>query len=225
MNCQKCSNPIPDGAQCCPSCGEQVNSQQVNTGVYAQPQIIQVVAPAPKKKPFYKKWWFILGIIILIIAIIAAVSSGGDDSAVKKESGDPSSSVAEGEADNVYKIGEVCNHNGLKIKYVSAEVWTGYNEYNAPEEGNIIVRYYFEIENTGETDRSISSWDFEAYADGKATEQRYLDDELSLTLSSSRSGSGYVYFEVPEDTKKVENEYEYDWLEDSKVIFVFEIED
>lgn len=221
MNCKKCGNQIDDGVFACPSCGEPVNGQQVNNPGYSQPQIIQVVASEKKKKPIFKRWWFWLIIIIVIIVIIAS-SSGGKDDSVKKENGVTEATTGIQERENVFKIGEVCNHNGLKIKYTAAEVWTGYNEYSAPDEGNVIIRFSFEIENAGDSDRTISSYSFEAYADGKATEQRFYNDILSLSLSSGRSGSGYVYFEVPADAKVIEAEYEYDWLDDSKVIFLFE---
>lgn len=223
MNCKKCGNPVTDGMLSCPVCGESVNAQQPNATAYNGQPVIQVIAPEPKKKPFYKKWWFILGIVIVVIIIIASAGSG--DSDIKKDDETVASTAAGEEADNVFSVGEVCNYSGLKIKFVSAEVWTGYSQYSAPEEGNIVVRYYFEIENTDDSDRSVSYYDFEAYADGKATVQRYFEDDLSLSLSAGRSGSGYVYFEVPEDVKRVECEYEYDWLSDSKVIFLFEPEE
>ena len=46
------------------------------------------------------------------------------------------------------------------------------------------------------------------------------DEELSATLSAGRTTSGKVYFEVPKDAESIEFEYEMDFWDSKKAIFV-----
>ena len=209
MICKKCGQAFDDNFNNCPNCGESVSDTKKKT-----------------KKPIFKKWWFWL-VIIIVIIIIGATSGNGDNSETTTEHETVSQSettTANTENENVYKVGEVFNDDGLKISFISADIWNGYNQYLAPEAGNMIVRYYFEVENTADADRTVSYFDFSAYCDGKAVEQQYYDDGLSATLSSGRKTSGYVYFEVPSDATCIEAEYEYNYWSDGKVIFVAEFE-
>ena len=212
MNCKKCGNQIEDGFNNCPNCGECVN------------------AKIKQKKPIFKKWWFWLIVAVVLIGIVGSAGGSADEEPTTIEhetiAGATDAPVSDTTADstpsNVYKVGEIFNDGGLKISFVSAEKWTGYSQYSGPESGNMIVRYYFEVENTSDSDRSVSVYDFTAYADGQATEKRYFDDDISLTLSAGRKGNGYVYFEVPADAALIEAEYEYDWWNDGKIIFAVE---
>lgn len=219
MVCKKCGQGFDDRFNNCPNCGESTVGKN--------------------KKPIYKKWWFWLIIVLVFIIIVGSASGGGsEEKTTEREtvagtaSETASGTVSETEAsaqeadtkDNVYKKGEIFNDNGLKIAFVDAEIWNGYNQYMAPAQGNVIIRYYFEIENTADSDRSVSYFDFSAYCDGKAVEQKYFDDDLSASLSTGRKDSGYVYFEIPAEAKVVEAEYEYDYWNDSRVIFRAEIE-
>lgn len=206
MICKKCGQQFEDSFNNCPNCGENVNGKKKD------------------KKPVFKKWWFWLIIAIVLIGIISGASGGADsETTTEKETvGQSAETTAAAEAENIYKVGEIFNDNGLKISFISAEIWNGYNQYMAPAQGNVIVRYYFEVENTADSDRSVTYFDFSAYCDGKAVEQKYYDGGLSATLSSGRKDSGYVYFEVPADAKRIEAEYEYNYWTDGKIIFVAE---
>ena len=92
---------------------------------------------------------------------------------------------------------------------------------SAPKSGNKIVCLSFSVENVGSTDRHISYFDFECYADDAAAEAYYVvDDGLSATISAGRKASGNVYFEVPKDAQSIEVEYETDFWSGNKAIFV-----
>lgn len=224
MNCKKCGNQIEDGFNNCPNCGERVNVK------------------TKQKKLIFKKWWFWLIIAVVLIGIIggaggsadeepttiehetiAGISDATDTPVVDTTENAVADTTATQTSSNIYKVGEIFNDNGLKIAFVSAEKWTDYNEFSAPASGNMIVRYYFEVTNESETDKYISSYDFQAYVDGIAVEHWYYgDDDLSLTLSAGRKGNGCVYFELPADATSVETEYEYNVWTDDKVIFIAE---
>lgn len=124
--------------------------------------------------------------------------------------------------DGFYRVGETLKADDLRITYQSAEVWESDNEFIRPDDGNVFIRLYFDIENVGSSDEITGAYDFDCYADGvKMDESFYGDNMLQAftTISSSRKISGYVYFEVPADAQNIEVEYETDFWSDEKAIF------
>lgn len=219
MVCKKCGQQFEDSFNKCPNCGECVVNKKNG------------------KKPIFKKWWFWL-IIALVLVVLIGSAGGGDESelttgvnavqttAQTVDSTDENAvqeETTEAE-DGFIHVGDVLDDSGLEITYVSAEKWNGYNQYSAPDSGNMIIKLWFEAKNTTSTDRYVSSFDFNCYADGVAAEEYYYgDDDISLTLSQGRSGSGAVYFEVPADAEKIEVEYEVNVWSDKKAIFLVEL--
>lgn len=103
---------------------------------------------------------------------------------------------------------------------------TGYNQYSAPKSGNKIIKLWFDVENNASADRYINFYDFNCYADGSAAEAYYsVVDDISLTLSQGRKGSGAVYFEVPVDAQNIEVEYEINIWNNTKAVFVVDLSD
>ena len=200
--CKHCQTEIPKKAKVCPNCR--------------------------KKQGGILKW---IIIVILVIAVISSVA-GGDD---EKEGGSDSNPQKVGETtkdnnekndavdepvDNTFAVGETLETSNLKISYLSAAEHT-FNEYIQPAEGKVFYRMEFEVENIGDTDELVSSFDFECYADGYAAEQSYYgDDTLDATLSPGKKVKGAVYFEVPTDATEVTLEYELNYWTEDKVIFV-----
>ena len=210
MLCPKCKKEIADGVQFCPECGADVSK---------------------KKKPVTKKWWFWVIIAVAFIVIIgAAGSSGEDDSAdsvdknvqqtidtsIENTTKKPAESTT---VKNVFNVGDSVTDGGLKITYVSAEEWSGYNQYLKPAEGNKVIKVAFDFANEGDVDAYINS--FYCYADNQAaSDYFYVDDYFSVyTLSAGRSTSGNFYFEVPADAEEIELEYEVNVWTDKKAIF------
>ena len=208
----------------CEKCGTEYE------GNYC-PQGCNAPIPAKKKKPIFKKWWF--WAIIAVVLIVVVAGGSGSDEPVSDEGGSQSNGAqteavsgnepGEKESEdkgNVYNVGETVDANGLKILYVSAEKWEGYNEYSAPAEGNMVVRIKIAAENTASTDRYISSFEFECYADGTKVEDYYYADTFTGgELSKGRKTEGYMYFEVPANAKDIEVEYETSFWTDKKAIF------
>lgn len=125
--------------------------------------------------------------------------------------------------ENVYFVGDTLECGEVEIKYTSSENWKGYSAYAGPKDGNKIVRLKFDVKNNGSADFYISYFEFNCYADDAAAEAYYMtDDGLSATVSSGRTTSGYVYFEVPKDAQYIEVEYETNFWTDKKAIFVVE---
>ncbi len=166
-----------------------------------------------------------LVLAILMLFTICALGSGSDDSdsKAKVESGDNKTTAAADEKDEgpiKVKVGDTLTADGLKITFVSVEDFTDYDEWDDLKDGYKFIVLSFECENTSKDDKIISVYDFECYADDKAVEAHYEDDDISLTLSSGRKGSGKVYFEVPADAESIEVEYETDFWSNEKAIFV-----
>lgn len=205
MFCQNCGKEIPENLKSCPNCGVKTN----------------------KKKKSRKN---LLIIFAVLLVVIIAVSTGGNSSdeptksttkVTTVESQVKSTQTTTTEKSNVFLIGEVMETKTVKITFKSAEKWNKYNSFNAPKRGNDIIRVGFEIENKSSADLFYNPYDFDCYVDGVACEKYIWAEDLmqSGTLSSGRKASGYVYFEVPEDSKEAEIEYETNFWTSNKVIF------
>ena len=130
--------------------------------------------------------------------------------------------VTEETANNVYKVGETLDTGKMKVTFQSAEDYVSDNMFIEPEEGNKYIRAYFVMENIGNSDELVSSYDFDCYADDSAADVPLLSDKMlsSSTLSPGRKAEGYVYFEVPQNAQKIEIEYETSYWTQNKAIFV-----
>lgn len=160
----------------------------------------------------------LLCVAILCAYAVFAVGSGSDDASVSSDDSS-TQSTAPSETYVRVKPGEVLTANDLKITYVSCEEFKDYNQYSGPKEGNKIIKLSLNVENTGSSDRFISVYEFECYADNAQMDAHYEDDDLSATLSAGRTAKGSVYFEVPKNSEKIEVEYETDFWSSGKAIF------
>lgn len=201
--CPSCGNMISKKAKACPACGAKI------------------------KKPIYKRAWFIVLMVIIAISVIAAVAGGGNDDTASNTSGkndnsSQSSTSAQPEA-STYKPGSTLLVSDVKMTYKSCEEWKNYSQFAEPKSGNKIIRAFFEFENTGKSDRSVGSVEFQCYADGAVADSYYFSSDNTLqgfvTLSGGRKTSGYIYFEVPKNAKNIEIEYETNFWTDKKAIF------
>lgn len=242
MYCKKCGKEITGNEAKCPDCGEALVDVADNTKKEKN--------PVTKKWWF---WVLIVAAALIVISSVfcCGIGAGSDSgetgtnakdeqnatSSAQIDADEPDatdviadigaeevSTTEESKDDGFLRVGDTLDDNGLKITYVSAEKWTGYNQYMEPKDGNIIIKLYFDAENESSVDRFISLYDFLCYADGSATDMYYSGaDDLSLTLSKGRSGSGAVYFEVPADAEVVEVEYEVNIWTDRKAVFLVEL--
>lgn len=175
--------------------------------------------------------------ILCIAAVLAAFSlmalgSGSTDGETVEKVGEVSEtsqmeSVTEtaqdSEPQDAYCVGDELTVEGMRYIFeASGEYVTG-NEFLQPADGNKYIYLKFYCENVSNSDNSVSSLNFEAYADGYAVSQYYGgDNDLSATLSPGRSCEGCVYFEVPENAAEIEIEYEPNFITGDKICFVYE---
>lgn len=220
--CKHCKTEIPKDAKVCPNCR--------------------------KKQSGITKW---IVVAVIGIVIIAAATSGGEEdtadtdtkqpnvvsedskATADTDASDTAKTEAEAEEDtdtdaqtevevsNVFNVGDVAELDQIKITFLSAEEYVSGNQFMQPKEGNMYYRIGFEVENIGDTDAYVSSWDWECYADGYSAEQAYFNDEsLDATLSSGKKTKGYIFYEVPKDAQEVTLEYETNFWTENKIIFV-----
>lgn len=205
--CKTCNHEIAKGAKFCPNCG------------------------AKNKKSIFKKWWFWTIIVVLLIAI---GTSGNNDNGGGKNQDDGKvnqgeTSATQNEQANTpakteYYVGDMIEDGNTKIVFISSGDYVEENQFLQPGDGKKYIYLQFAFENISKTsDTSISSFSFECYADGYATEMYYGgEDALSATLSPGRATTGYLYFEVPADAEVIEIEYETNIFTEKKIKFIFE---
>ncbi len=208
--CKACDGQIAANAKSCPHCG------------------------AKNKKPFYKKAWFWVLVVVILFATAGGEESGPETqpseapaSTVQAASTTPQTPVEteapEGDVQTEYRVGDQLSSNGLSIVYMASGEYISDNPYDQPAEGNRYIFLRFAFENTSSSDRGVSLYDFECYADGYNAEMQYLgEDTLSATLSAGRSTWGNLYFEVPVDAQVIEIEYTENMFSDKKLVFLYE---
>lgn len=219
MLCPKCGNEINENAVFCPNCGTAVTNQVKKA-----------------KKPLVKKWWFWALIVFVFFCVIAGVSGDNDSNSDSKGQNvdtsfvEQENKVTTTKQENTtntkteYHVGDVIKDGNVELTYVSVEKWTDYSQYSAPEAGNMIIRLEISVVNNGSGDFAITSWSFDCFADNNAVDGYWMgDNELSATISSGRSTSGYVYFEVPENASSIEIEYELNFWTSEKAILVVDL--
>ncbi len=245
--CQKCGSTMDSSAKACPQCGALAKGKTgcIIGGVIAAVILIPLIANSSNSDSDTKT-------TDTSSAVVSTVSVAEENSTVAESvSEDKASSEAaeenqaqakeeskaesKGEVkeeskeevkeevpNNVYKVGETLETGKVKITFQSVEDYISDNMFIEPDEGNKYIRAYFVVENTGNTDTLVSSYDFDCYADDSVADSPLLTDKMlsSTTLSPGRKAEGYVYYEVPQNAQKIEIEYETSYWTQKKVIFV-----
>ena len=195
--CKYCQSDIPKKAKVCPVCKKK---QKKN----------------------------IVLIIILIFVILSFTMCGtmcgllGDavDETVKEET--KKEDALKKLAKKKFKVGETVTTDDMKIKYLSVKDYKSDNEFMQPKKGYKYIKAEFEFVNKSkEDDLSVSTLSFSCNADDYEVETVYMDDnELDADLSPGKKAKGPIFFEVPKDAKSIEIQYESDWWDSIKFIFI-----
>lgn len=212
-----------------------MNNQDGETKIckHCQPEIPKKakVCPNCRKKQGGKLKWIILAVVAL--AIIGSAMGGNDSKKdvkkVEEVSSDTDGKTEEQasepveEPSNIFNVGDVVETEDFKITYESAVPYTSDNEFIQPKDGCEYWEFKFKFENISDTDQSVSTMmDWECYADNSKVDQTWIGDNngLDAKLSAGRSAEGTLYFEVPENTEKIELEYDINFWGNDKIIFV-----
>ena len=229
MKCKVCGAKIRDGAEFCENCGMKVADERVpyTPSINNRPQ-------RPYKKPWYRKWWIwtILGLLTAVIVCSVCflpllplvynsyhvksrdyyysetVPNITMPYATAPDSTAPSSSA---QANSVYKAGETCDADGLKITLEKTEDYESDKDYIQPEKGRKFIRVYFNIKNETGTDMYVSSYGFACYADDFKCEENYMGENITESfgsISNGRSTKLCLCYEVPVNAESIEVEYD-----------------
>lgn len=200
--CKHCQSEIPAKAKVCPNCRKKQG------GMGCLGVILLVV-----------------GILIFLFAFIGMMGgSGSKDKNPQKvgeaESGD---STETEEPSNVFQVGDLVETDNFRITYESASEYEPDNEFLQAKDGYTYWEFKFKFENISDTDQTVSTlMDWECYADNSKVDQSWIeaDNGLDATLSAGREAEGAVYFEVPTDAESIELEYDINFWQSDKIIFV-----
>lgn len=205
--------------------------------------VVSIISLVKKMNP---KGFAIAGIVLSLLGIImiGGGSSSSDDK--KSDSNGSAPAIAENslsatdsatsaeapiaddkpkatEIKDEYHVGDELVTNDMRIVYVSSGEYVTDNDFMQPQEGNKYIFMEFYFENLSTSDKSVSFYDFEGYADGYSVSQYYsIEPALSATLSAGRFTTGKIVFEVPQNANDIEAEYEANWITDKKIRFKYD---
>lgn len=131
--------------------------------------------------------------------------------------------TAETETSSLFHVGDILETEDLRISFISAAPYIPDNQFLQPKEGCEFWRFEFAFENISDSDQAISSvLSWECYADNMIVDQTWIGDENGLdgTLSPGRQAQGAIYFEIPTNAQSIELEYDVNFWEEDKIIFV-----
>lgn len=197
--CKYCQTEIPRKAKVCPNC----KRKQGSIGC--------------------------LGVVLLVLGVFILIGSFGSSMSKDKnpekvgEVGTELSETGTQTIDNTFNVGDVVETDNFRITYESAGEYTNSNELLQPKDGYVYWEFKFKFENISNTDQTVSTMmDWECYADNSKADQTWIVDDNGLDgkLSAGREAEGAVYFEVPKDVENIELEYDINFWQSDKIIFV-----
>lgn len=155
-------------------------------------------------------------------ASASTAKSESNAASEENESETSSESIAKAKGGDEFRVGDTFLAGDMKVVYVCSGDYYSDNQFIQPKEGYKYIYLKLYCENTGKSDASMSSFDFECYADGYAMNQLYQDDSLSASLSAGRTSEGFLYFEVPDDAEDIQIEHSVSLFAKEKYSLIYE---
>ena len=215
--CINCGNELPENAAMCVNCGTMVNGSGNNKG---------------NKKKGLPTWAIVLivvgCVIILPILILVILSIVGINYAEKN--GIDIKNYVENITTARGTIGDTLTDNELKITLNNALTYSEIEGVlsGTPDDGKEYLVFFFTVENIGDEDTYISTYDFDGYVDDTAIDESVIlgtidgYEEIGGNLAVGKKANGYLAFEVNTNWKKFDVHYKNDYL-DSSDSMVFEV--
>lgn len=202
--CPKCKEQLAPSAKTCPKCG-----YSFGLPIFVKVIIILIV---------------IFGCLFgCVYGCTKTVSEAVNDSVkeVKNDYNDVNGKTS-------FKINESFENKYEKITMIEVNTnVTDYNSYFGPKAGNKIIAIKFEFENISSNNDElyVSTYGFNAYADGVAVSSYFYGGDkykdLSATVGKGKKAVGYVLYEVPIDSKKITVEYNANfWVDGNTIEFI-----
>ncbi len=198
-HCKKCGAEIANTAKACPKCGAK----------QGMPTIVKVLI-------------IIVVIFGLLFGCVAACTKGVSD-AVNDAVDETKSEYADVNGKTTFNKGETFENKHEKITLTEVNTdFKDYSEYLKPASGHKYVMVKFEVENIDKDELYVSSLSFNADADGVTVKEAYVGNDkyndLSATVGKGKKTIGYIFYEVPTDSKEITIEYNADFWSDGTVI-------
>lgn len=215
--CINCGNELPENAAMCVNCGTMVNGSGNNKG---------------NKKKGLPTWAIVLivvgCVIILPILILVILSIVGINYAEKN--GIDIKNYVENITTSRGTIGDTLNDDTLKITLTNALTYSEIEGVlsGTPDDGKEYLVFFFTVENIGDEDTYISTYDFDGYVDDTAIDETVIlgtidgYEEIGGNLAVGKKANGYLAFEVNTNWKKFDVHYKNDYL-DSSDSMIFEV--
>lgn len=195
------------------------------------------IATGDKKNKLHTGSWFAIIWCVLVIVVYASgagnkentnVSNNTSVQTTASEPVEETATVAQAESveptpteqpvaetNTVISPGYTFDADGLQVTINDFDLdFTDYdNQYgwNTPAEGKKYIMIDVSYQNNSKSDKYISIYDFECYADNADCEQNYSvvdNSSINANISSGRTGSYTIAFVVPQDAQSIELEYE-----------------
>lgn len=152
-----------------------------------------------QSKPKKKKGWLwgcagCLGLFILMIIIFSACSIIFSDSDTNKETSKKS-----------YKLGESVKKDGVEVTVTSVEYATATSEFAEEPKNGKAIKVNFKMKNNNDDQVLFDNTDFTVKVNNKNYEEWYGSgddhDGFSHQLNKGNTGTGYIYYDVPDTNK------------------------
>ena len=194
--CKHCKEEISKGAKRCPKCGGKLG---------------------------LPGW--IKGLIVIIIIFFCVGSCG---KAVEDAVEETKNEFKDKNGKTSFKLNESFENKYEKITMTEVNTdFKDYSEYFKPANGNKYVMVKFEVENiNSENDEVyVSNSEYNAFADDEAVDSAYVGNDkykdLTATVSKGKKTVGYIFYEVPNDSKKIIVDYNANfWTDGTSIEFI-----
>lgn len=174
------------------------------------------ICPNCRKKQGSKLKWIVIGIVVIFLI---AMFFGGNDDDTSQNQNTQEQNNQTGSSGNAFDV------DGLEITLNDSDLkFTNYeDEYDmyTPADGMKYISTSFTFNNTGDSDKYVSIYDFTCYADNTTCEQVFLpdgNDFINTNLSSGRNVTFTTYYAVPKNAKSIELEYTQNIWTDDKIM-------
>lgn len=177
-----------------------------------------------KKTKLHTGSWFDIIWCILAIIVYNIGNKPCDDVSIPiaevkvslEATEEPTPSPVVNKSETVISPGYTFDADGLQVTITDFDLdFTDYlDEYGlyTPADGMKYIMVDVAYKNNSDSDKYVSIYDFQCYADDTDCEQAYgLGDDnssLNANISSGRKTSYKIYFTVPIDSQDIELEYE-----------------
>ena len=189
--CINCGNELPENAAMCVNCGTMVNGSGNNKG--------------NKKKglPVWAIVLIVVGCVIILPILVLVILSIIGINYAEKNGVDIKDYV-----DNLVTargtIGDTLTDNELKITLNNALTYSEIEGVlsGVPEDGKEYLVFFFTVENIGDEDVYISTYDFDGYVDDTAIDESVIlgkidgYEEIGGNLAVGKKANGYLTFGI-----------------------------